>query len=195
MAAMDLCAIPGCGKPSKTRGWCHKHYMRWWYTGDTKTTNAPNGARQKFIDEVALPYQGDDCLIWPYSRDRKGYAACLPYGDRYVRAHRIICELVNGPPPDSVHQASHSCGEGYRGCVNPRHLEWKTPKDNTADKKRHGTAQRGEMMPTAKLTETDVRDIRRLALSMKQVDIARKYGVSRDAVSDIIHRVRWNHVD
>jgi len=28
------CSIEGCTQPAKTRGWCNKHYLRWWTHGD-----------------------------------------------------------------------------------------------------------------------------------------------------------------
>lgn len=26
----DTCTVPGCGCPVVARGWCSKHYTRWW---------------------------------------------------------------------------------------------------------------------------------------------------------------------
>lgn len=31
---MTVCAIPECGLPVKGRGWCRKHYLRWYKHGD-----------------------------------------------------------------------------------------------------------------------------------------------------------------
>lgn len=31
---MKVCAVEGCERPSKTRGWCAKHYERWLRHGD-----------------------------------------------------------------------------------------------------------------------------------------------------------------
>lgn len=33
MTVMD-CKIPSCALPASTRGWCRKHYIRWWRHGD-----------------------------------------------------------------------------------------------------------------------------------------------------------------
>lgn len=31
---MRVCAVEGCEKPHYARGWCNKHYQRWWQHGD-----------------------------------------------------------------------------------------------------------------------------------------------------------------
>lgn len=33
---MKFCAIEGCNGKAKSRGWCHKHYMRWYQTGSAE---------------------------------------------------------------------------------------------------------------------------------------------------------------
>ena len=37
-----------CGKPAESRGWCAKHYMRWWKHGDpTKYDKDYSGKQEK----------------------------------------------------------------------------------------------------------------------------------------------------
>ena len=31
---MRVCSIDGCDNPHHSRGWCQKHYMRWYTTAD-----------------------------------------------------------------------------------------------------------------------------------------------------------------
>lgn len=33
-APSNLCSIPDCDRPTYGRGWCGKHYQRWWKHGD-----------------------------------------------------------------------------------------------------------------------------------------------------------------
>lgn len=68
------------------------------------------GAATRFYHEVALPYEGDDCLIWPFSRDRQGYGHFATNG-KPRKAHRLVCEAHCGPPPTSSHVAAHRCGK------------------------------------------------------------------------------------
>jgi hypothetical protein len=53
---------------------------------------------------------------------------------------------------------------------------------------------RGERVCTAKLTEADVLEIRRLGGTMSQRAIAEAYGVTRPLVGYILQRTIWRHV-
>jgi hypothetical protein len=70
-------------------------------------------------------------------------------------------------------------------------LAWKTPADNQADRIRHGTSNRGTQHGQAKLTDQDVREIRRLARTMRQVDIAAQFKINQTTVSSIINQKTW----
>jgi hypothetical protein len=105
-------------------------------------------------DVTHVSYQGEDCLTWPFSRF--GYGTI--YGHKH--AHRVMCELAYGPAPSPRHQVAHSCGKGHEGCVNPRHLRWATPKENSADMVLHGTALRGERAINVKLTTPEVHAVK-----------------------------------
>lgn len=140
----------------------------------------------------AIAYEGEDCLIWQYARDAEGYAR-VTVDRRTGSASRRVCEGAHGPAPSPAHQAAHSCGNGHLGCVNKRHISWKTPVENNADKKLHGTYQVGEKNSRAKLTDRQVTQIRAEAGSETLAAIARKFGVSQTTVWCIVHRLRWAH--
>jgi len=78
-------------------------------------------------------------------------------------------------------------------CVNKRHLDWKTPKENERDKIAHGTYQFGERNAMAKLTIQQVLKIRSAVGSHKE--IAERYGVGREAVGKIKRRERWTTLE
>jgi hypothetical protein len=69
--------------------------------------------------------------------------------------------------------------------MNPRHLAWKTPKENEADKLIHGTLRRGTAIHTNKLTEDDVRQIRKMIGKVSGVEIAKAWGITPAMVSRI----------
>lgn len=132
------CRIEGCEGFSRKRGMCGRHYMRWYKRG---TTDVPDGTRRGEPEAWLrrhLDYTGDDCLVWPFMRSHGGYAR-IRWQGKAKHASKVICEIVHGTPPTPAHQAAHSCGKGGDGCVNPRHLSWKSPAENIADKIAHGT--------------------------------------------------------
>ena len=61
--------------------------------------------------------------------------------------------------------------------------------------RRPGGQARGERVATAKLTEAQVREIRRrLADGMSQSALAREFGVVHQLVNHIAHGRIWRHV-
>jgi hypothetical protein len=140
-------------------------------------------------------YDGDGCLIWPFSRDAKtGYAQPIVTYEGLKRPHVLMCESVNGPMPSKGFDVAHSCGGGKMGCVHPKHLRWATAKENAEDKNVHGTQIRGSSCYNAVLTENDIPKIRALKGSMSQREIGEIYGVSRSAIKNIFNGMTWSHV-
>lgn len=131
-------------------------------------------------------YSGDGCLTWPWSCDTKGYAQ-LKYGDKVRKAHRIMCTLAHGEPPTPKHQASHTCGNGHQGCVNPRHLAWKTNSENQLDRRRHGRPLGNPYGAEGKLTPDQIKQIQAAAGIVPIERLAIAYGVKRGAI-DYWHR-------
>lgn len=185
-----LCSVEGCSKVATKRLLCRAHYWRLREHGHPLAGRTELGAPRKFLDTVAIPYQGDDCLPWPFGHNGLGYGVIQVDGEQRL-VNRLICEAVYGPPPTQEHEAAHSCGNAALRCCTPRHLRWATPSENQMDRVIHGTHQRGERHPLRKLTEHDVREIRRLALTNSHADIARRYGVGRVQISRIAARKRW----
>ena len=99
-----------------------------------------------------------------------------------------------GPRRRRAHQAAHSCGHGDEGCVNPSHLRWATPQENSDDMVLHGTQACGEKNGWSKLTASQVREIRGLKGEMPQRAVAERFGTSQSNVS-LIHLGRaWSHL-
>ena len=192
MADGILCNIDGCGNPAKVRGWCGKHYARYWRHGDA-TVNLTNQGKPLPFLRAALGTVDDACLTWPFDRSAKGYGRYHEDGKR-VAAHRKMCELAHGPAPTPQHSAAHSCGKGHEGCVNPRHLRWATSKENHADKFIHGTIARGERNGNASMSESTARGVKSMLGNATQREIAAIYGVTRSAVRDIKIGRSWGWI-
>lgn len=190
---MKVCTLDECEQKHYALGLCRRHYSLKRYHGDplaSVTPKASVGEPRKFYEETVLTYDGEECLIWPYARLDRGYAMMTTPG-RSNRVSKILCEDVNGPPPTPEHQAAHACGKGHLGCVAKKHLSWKTPADNQADRLIHGTSTRGENNGFSKLTNITAQQIFALKGSMGQRKIAKKFGVSRTAVGQIHRGTTW----
>lgn len=131
--------------------------------------------------ERHVGYADEVCLIWPFAKSvQRGYGRFSHNGVSHY-AHRYMCELVNGLAPSPRHQASHTCGKGHKGCVNPRHLAWATNSENQRDRRRHGTAAvRGG--PGAKMTAPQIAHARSLRDVLTIEEIAAKFGVKRGTI-------------
>lgn len=184
MAALRLCSIPDCGKPARKRGWCQAHYMRWYNNGSPTAGKTSPGELPRYLTNTVFVYRGDDCLIWPYARNKWGYGK-VTIGGRTKGVHRLVCEYTHGPPPTVEHQACHSCGNGHLGCVAPNHLSWKTRKGNAADAIAHGVQIKGERHHMARLSALDVAQIRSLRGVIPQSEIAKRFGIRQNQVSRI----------
>lgn len=192
MAIHRICSIEGCGKPTSGRGWCNRHYKRWSAYGDPLfTKTAGDGEPHAFLEEIAFPFTGTECLIWPYGKNDEGYGH-IRIGRGRATAHRLACIHRNGPPPTPRHQAAHSCGNV--ACCNPFHLRWATARENSADRVGHGTDCRGENNGRAKLTAENVMEIRSLGSELTQAVIAERFGIERSVVSRIISKKAWSSV-
>lgn len=150
-----------------------------------------NGVALAWLEQVAVPFAGDNCLPWPFQRNHLGRPV-FKMDYHTVYASRVVCEKVNGPPPTAAHVAAHSCGQGHDGCVNPRHLWWATRKENSDEMVDHGTRQRGETHPNSKLQEAEAREIKQLVRAgASRRTLAARFGVSKAAVDRIAQGRNW----
>jgi hypothetical protein len=128
-----------------------------------------------------------DCWVWK-AKKSNGYGRYWK-DNRHIIAHRYSWILANGQIPEGQ-IVRHKC---RNKCVNPAHLELGTRKDNTDDRIRDGTEQKGETAPCSKLTDDTVRQIRRRA-NESQVELAKEFNVSPPTIWKIIHKLRWTHI-
>jgi hypothetical protein len=138
----------------------------------------------------------DTCWLGKYAPNTKGYTN-IGIGNMIYRFHRIMLfwsdQSQTAKFKDGENwQACHTCPNKH--CVNPAHLYWGTPQDNSNDSIKFGTQIFGERCPRAKLTEIQVKEIRAKYANgnITQRQLSIEYGVNPPAINNIINGRRWN---
>lgn len=113
-----------------------------------------------------------------------------------IQAHRLAYMLWKGEIPDG-YCVCHKCDN--RACINPDHLFVGTRKDNAdyRDRKGRNVIKIGEEKTNAKLTRKIVKDARweHVYKGTTYSELARKYGVSWQAMFCAIKGKTWKCVD
>ena len=117
------CGIPGCGNKHEARGWCNRHYLRWWKHGDPLTPGRDRTDAERFW---AMVQKTSTCWLWTGSLKVEGYGHFRADGGMW-RAHRWAYENGVGPIPAGL-TLDHLCR--VRACVRPSHLEPVTQGEN-----------------------------------------------------------------
>ena len=182
---------PGCGSNTQFRMikgfpgyWVDEHgnhYSCWKHGGQVSQVNWKDGR-----------------LVW---RLLKGSAHQV----EYVR--HILKDLSGVSHKSLAHRNVIGAFQGVREDLLVRHLDRKpsnnslanlaygTHMDNHQDSVRHGTAIRGERVGSAKLTEQQVRDMRREYASGALCGfLAKKYSTDSQTVSRITLGKSWKHI-
>lgn len=110
-------------------------------------------------------------------------------GEGNVLAHRVAFELTFGAIPEGM-DICHRCDNPL--CCNPSHLFVGTRADNMADAKSKGRTTTGEKHGASKLTTAQVLAIR--ADNGVQHQVAARFHICQQTVSDIKKRKRWEQV-
>ena len=112
-----------------------------------------------------------------------------------LRVHRLVAQafLYNNDPENKIY-VCHKDGNHLNN--NIENLYWVTPKENTADARKHGTMSRGEQRWNAKLNKDKIKLIRLLykTFEWSQLRLAKIFGVGPDQISRIINFKRWKHI-
>lgn len=147
---------------------------------------------ERIMPKVAIA--SDGCWEWFGARDNHGYGVIWDQRTgRNRHVTRVVWELAWGVTLPDETEVCHTCD--HPPCVRPTHLFTGTHLDNFADARRKGRIRRGEGIPWAKLTEADVREIRRRKEAGEtQTAIAKAFGVRQSSVSDIVRGHTWAHL-
>lgn len=128
-----------------------------------------------------------ECIEWTGCTTEHGYGQRGVNGKTRL-AHRVAFEEHYGYLPPVVR---HKCDNPP--CVNPDHLEPGTQADNVRDMIDRGRMAEGEGHSSSLLTEAQVREILEAVRtkSATQVSLARRFGVSKQAVNHVVKGRSW----
>jgi len=112
---------------------------------------------------------------------------------RICRIHNLVAELYLGPKPDEAYEVRHRDGNPENNAAS--NLLWGTHQQNMEDCKEHGTRTEGEKNGHAKVTEVEVKRIRRLAdYAIPMSVIAAVFELTVSSTAEIVTRKTWRHV-
>ncbi len=135
----------------------------------------------------------DQCWIWTGSvfnnSIKRNYGRFCIHGQRYS-AHRISLAIIG--KRDSNKLVCHSCNTP--SCVNPNHLRFGTDIDNQRDRKSAQTDNIGTRNGRAKLNESDIPIIRKLAGRVPQKQLCELFNVTRRLIRNIVLGKNWSHI-
>ena len=147
------------------------------------------------VDKTESCWNWTGCLDNGYGRFKLNGKKVLAHRLSYVLHHPLTIDLLAGRREICV---CHRCDNPR--CVNPSHLFLGSMADNNKDReaKGRGKPPKGEKHPFAKLTETQVREIRTRYANggISHRKLAVEYGiVSLGAINSIISRQKWKHLE
>lgn len=132
-----------------------------------------------------------DC--WVCRRKNKNRYGTFNYKMRAMGSHRASYIIFKGEIPLGM-DICHTCDN--RQCINPDHLFLGTRQENMIDCMLKGRMSVGGKHYCTKLTEENVREIRKLREERKTyVEIADQFGIAQESVYDICKRRTWRHVE
>lgn len=139
----------------------------------------------RFVDTSGGP---DACWPWIGGAARNGYGVFGTRGTALVVASRFIVERTTGVQLKDDEVVMHLCDNPP--CVNVRHLRVGNYSLNAQD-----AVRKGRMRGNRRLTENDVREIRRAPHSTREaVRLGARYGVTQSSIWRIWKRTTWRNV-
>lgn len=94
---MPLCSVSGCGRSSRVKGFCFKHYLRWRAHGDPQTVLR--------VHNAACEAPGCECRAKRRGEDRKRFFCAAHWADDVLQRRRAAA--------DQRTRTCANCGAGF----------------------------------------------------------------------------------
>lgn len=147
------------------------------------------------VDKNGPLWNGTPCWLWTGACDTKGYGhlGTGGAGGKTIKACRVAYELTVGIIPEGL-GILHHCDNP--ACVNPEHLFTGTQTVNLQDMtdkgRRRYRAHPGSDNGMAKLSESQVRDIReRVSAGELRSALAKEFEMDWTSIANIASRRSW----
>lgn len=136
----------------------------------------------------------DECWDWTGYVMKNGYGI-FRFNEERFTVHRLAYMLDTGVKIDRDFLVLQLCGN--KKCCNPFHFTTSTRKKQLEEMAENGTvrgyAQRGEKNHSAKLTNDQVIEIRRLFETglYSKIKLGKMFSISDDEVKNLVKHRRW----
>ena len=157
----------------------------------------PTTDARRFLSNLS-PEPNTGCWLWTgccTSKNRKYLQPEFRILKKKTVAARVAFCLSNGLGLSDIAglDVLHRCDNSL--CMNAKHLFLGTQSDNMKDMWNKNRGVSGERHPNAKLTKSDLAEIRKLkALGVSQKKIARQFGVQQPCISRLLSGRSWRRV-
>jgi hypothetical protein len=135
----------------------------------------------------AHPVLGTRCWIWTGARDSHNYGRVYIKNRPKVATH-VSWFLETGEWP--VDLLCHKCDN--QPCIRFDHLFEGSHQDNKDDALRKGRAAVGHSISQSRLTEDQVQEVLKRSAGTRK--LARKFGVNRSSIQNILRGRTWKHL-
>lgn len=132
-------------------------------------------------------------VLRPARRTRGSYLSVVLADAGELRPwliHELVAVAFIGPRPGGAWIA-HDDGDPTNNTA--ANLRYDSPKGNHADKLRHGTLKHSERHHNARLSSSDVSEIRGRRKRERGIDLAVEFGAHPNHIYRICARKRWRH--
>lgn len=109
---MPSCSVPGCERNEYCRGWCQRHYKRWWRNGDPLLRRA--GTDHPFVA----------CSVPGCGRIHHDHGYCSTHGKRW---RRFGTPLANCPIREQQRPSQRVVRVEQRGATQVGLNRWGDP--------------------------------------------------------------------
>lgn len=148
-----------------------------------------NNIISRFWSNVEISKDPNACWEWKNNCSHPFGYARFGHSGKVELAHRFSYNIHN-PPLKKGECVLHQCDNPK--CVNPAHLKAGSRKDNANERVLRDRGTKGSSVPTSKLTEQQVLEIRSSKLPVSK--LASLYNCSESNIYLIKSRGNWKHI-